>query len=177
MSDTTGNALALPTETTMPETTLLETTLPATNAERTLDGRFAPGSHANPFGRPRGSRNRPRTAMETLLSSEAEAISGKLVALALSGDSTALRLCTERLMPRLKSRPMQLELPPLNTPTDVANALTMVLEAAACGEIDTDQARTLAAVLDARRKSFETIELEERLTLIEKKVSRDRRAL
>ncbi len=173
MSDTTGNALALPNETLPTETLPTETPAPVT--DRLANGRFAPGSHGNPLGRPRGVRN--RTAMESLLDGEAEAISGKLVGLALGGDPTALRLCVERLMPRLKSRSINLELAPINTPADVSAAITAVVDAATCGEIDTEQARNIAAVIEVKRKSLETIELDERMTLIEKKVSRDARAI
>ncbi len=183
MSDTTGNALALSNETlsneavppeALPTETLPpETLVPATTLERLSNGRFPPGFVANPHGRIRGSRNRNTQNMIDLLEGQGEAISGKLIDLALAGDKTALRLCIERLIPRRKSLPLNLVLPPLNTPSDVANAITAVIDAASYGEIDTDQARAMAAVLDARRKSFETIELEDRLTLIEKKVSRD----
>jgi len=165
MSDTTGDALALPTAT------------PASTPERLPDGRFAPGSHANPFGRPRGSRNRTTLDMIHVLESKGEAISNKLTELALAGDKTALRLCVERLIPRRKSVPLNLDLAPINTPTDVSAAISAVVDATMCGEIDTDQARSVSALIEVKRKSLETIELEDRLTLIEKKVSRDRRAI
>ena len=50
--------------------------------------------------RPKGARNRATLAAETLLDGEAEALTRKAVELALAGDTTALRLCLERVLPR-----------------------------------------------------------------------------
>ena len=60
---------------------------------------FKPGQSGNPLGRPKGARNRATIAAEALLDGEAEALTRKAIELALDGDTTALRLCLERLMP------------------------------------------------------------------------------
>src|SRR4051795_3579038 len=59
-------------------------------------GTFRPG---NP-GRPLGARNRATLAAMALLEGEAEALTRRCVELALAGDTTAMRLCLERLCPR-----------------------------------------------------------------------------
>ena len=61
--------------------------------KRRDDGTFAPG---NP-GRPKGSRHKTTRAIEALLDGEGEALSRKAVDLALKGDTTALRLCLDRI--------------------------------------------------------------------------------
>src|SRR5215208_5098195 len=68
-------------------------------------GTFRPG---NP-GRPAGARNRATLAALMLLEGEAEALTRRCIELALAGDTTALRLCLERLLP--KGRPVRLQLP------------------------------------------------------------------
>ena len=64
-------------------------------------GRFAPG---NP-GRPRGARHKTSQAIEALLEGEAEGLTRKAVDMALQGNTTALRLCLERVCPPRKNRP------------------------------------------------------------------------
>ncbi len=175
MPDTTGDAVALPTQ---HQDQAQDPTSPATplSIER-ISGRFAPGQSGNPQGRIPGSRNRATLAAESLMEGEAEALSGKAVALALGGDSRALKLCVERILPPLKSRIFTMELPAIQTPADVSAAITKVIEATTTGQIDADQARALTTLIEMKRKSIETIELEDRLRLIEKKVSRDVRAI
>jgi hypothetical protein len=179
MSDTTGDALALPTETTaLPtETTALPTEIPTLPDEIPALPTEITASSPNTFGRPLGSRNRRTLEMESFLEGEVSAVRGKLLKLAMADNPTALRLCAERMMPRMKSLSINIEMPSIKAPADIGPALSAVLDAAACGQLDIDQVRGLAAVIETRRKSFETIELEERMTLIEKKISRDRRAI
>ena len=61
---------------------------------------FRPGVSPNPAGRPKGARNKTTMAVEALLEGEAQALTRKALELALAGDTTALRLCLERIAPR-----------------------------------------------------------------------------
>jgi len=70
---------------------------------------FRQGTSGNPRGRPKGARNRATVTAEALLDGEAEAISRKLIEKALEGDTTALRLCLERILPPRRDRPIQFE--------------------------------------------------------------------
>jgi hypothetical protein len=65
---------------------------------------FEPGKSGNPKGRPKGSRNQATLLAEALLDGEAEAITRKLVDKALEGDTTALRLCLDRLVAPMRER-------------------------------------------------------------------------
>ena len=71
----------------------------------------------NPAGRLRGTKNRATKAAEELLEGEAEALTRKAVELALAGDTVALRLCLERLLPPRKSR--RVTLTGLSSPFDL----------------------------------------------------------
>jgi hypothetical protein len=54
--------------------------------------------------KPKGNRHKVTMAVQGLLDGEAEALTRKCVELAMDGDTTALRLCMERLAPAVKSR-------------------------------------------------------------------------
>ena len=69
--------------------------------QATRPGTFRPG---NP-GRPPGARNKATLAALALLEGEAEALTRRCVELALAGDTTAMRLCLERLLPRGRGGP------------------------------------------------------------------------
>src|ERR1700751_5428740 len=76
---------------------------------RDAEGRFSKGESGNPAGRPPGARNKATEAAERLLEGEAEALTRKVVELALEGDSTALRLCFDRIIPPRRGRPVRLD--------------------------------------------------------------------
>jgi hypothetical protein len=57
-------------------------------------------------------RLRATRAVEAPLDGEAEALTRKAVALALDGDTVALRLCLERIAPPLKDAPQSPQICP-----------------------------------------------------------------
>jgi Family of unknown function (DUF5681) len=153
MSDTTGNALALPNE-TLPTQTPVELTPDASLPARALNGQLLPGHSGNPRGRPIGSRTKAALAVEQRLGEQAEALSDKLIALALEGNVAAMRLCFERLAPRPRASSTGLAMPAVNTANDVRVAQDSLIEAIAGGEIEHDQVKSLAMMLELRRKSI-----------------------
>ncbi len=140
--------------------------MPSNNAKITADGKFKRGNKHG-AGRPHGSRNKTTIAIEALLDGEAEALTRKAVDLALEGDMAALRLCLERICPPRKSRFIAIELPRVETAKDITAAHAVVIEAMARGDITPDEASSVAGVLDARRKSLETTEIEKRIEALE----------
>ena len=130
------------------------------------------GQSGNPAGRREGSRNKATIALESLLDGQAEALTQKAVDLALGGDIAALRLCLERILPPRKSRPIEIDLPPVETADDIAAAHGAVIAAMARGEITPDDAGTIAGVLEARRRTIETVDLEARIIALEKRSSK-----
>src|SRR3954454_24864490 len=124
-------------------------------------GMFRPG---NP-GRPRGARNRATLAAMALLEGEAEALTRRCVELALAGAVTALRLCSEGLLP--KGRAVRLQLP-LRTLADLAAAGEAVSGALADGTVVLDEVATLTGLIEARRRVLESTELERRLEALER---------
>ena len=130
-------------------------------------GGFKPGQSGNPAGRPKGSRHRATLAIEALLDGEGEAITRKAIEAAKAGDMVAIRLVLDRICPPRKTRPIHIELPPIHDAGGVAEAQQEVLRAACAGELLLDEAQVLSELLEARRQSLETRELEVRLSELE----------
>lgn len=130
---------------------------------RKTDGQFGPG---NP-GRPIGARHRTTIAVEALLEGDAERLTRKAIDLALTGDSTALRLCLERIAPLRKGRPVSFDMPHVRAATDVLSALDAVVRATADGTLTPDEAASVASLIEIKRRAIETIEIEARLAALE----------
>ena len=128
-------------------------------------GKFRAG---NP-GRPKGCRHKTTLAIEAILEGEAEALPRKAVELAKAGDTTALRLCLERLAPPRKDRPVHLALPPLERTEDTKAATAALLQAVAAGELTPSEGETLAKLIETHRRGVELVDLETRLTRLEQR--------
>ncbi|NOD31809.1 MULTISPECIES: DUF5681 domain-containing protein [Ruegeria] len=131
--------------------------------ERNPDGTFATG---NP-GKPRGTRNRVTRAVEELLEGQSEAITQKAVELALEGDSTALRLCLERIAPTRKDAPVNFDLPPIKSASDASEAAQAVLQAVSQGDVTPLEGATVMGLIEQYRRVLETTELEKRIAALE----------
>ncbi|MEX0328428.1 MAG: DUF5681 domain-containing protein [Ruegeria sp.] len=136
-----------------------------TTDERNPDGTFAPGNS----GRPRGARHRITRAVEELLEGQSEQITQKAVEMALEGDSTALRLCLERIAPTRKDAPVNFELPPIKSAEDASEAAQAVLQAVSQGEVTPLEGATVMGLVEQFRRVLETTELERRITALEAK--------
>ncbi|MEM8624429.1 MAG: DUF5681 domain-containing protein [Pseudomonadota bacterium] len=130
-------------------------------------GRFRKGVSGNPAGRPPGARHHTTRAMEALLEGQAEALTQTAVDSALAGDTAALRLCFERLMPPRKDAPITVDLPPMKSAADAAEAMASVVAQAAAGEITPGEAATMASLIETYRKTLETTDFEARLKALE----------
>jgi len=146
---------------------LISSTTISSNVGRKPDGRFAPGNRANPHGRPAGSRNKATLALEMLMADDAAEVVAATIAAAKAGDIAAARLVLDRVLPPRKGRPVQLDLPPVATASDLLAALSATLDAMAAGEIRPEEAAVVAGVLEAKRKAIETVDIEARLARLE----------
>ena len=128
--------------------------------------RGKPFERGNP-GRVPGSRNRATIAAAALLDGDAEALTRKAIELGLEGDTVALRLCLERLVPPRKDSPITINLPPITSASDVVAASAAVLDAVGTGEISPDEAGRVMTLLTAHRAIVETSELADRIATLE----------
>lgn len=133
----------------------------------TASGQFEKGQSGNPTGKAKGTRNRTTIAMQELLEGEAERITRKAVELALEGDTVAIRLCMERLVPVRKDRHVSFALPKIETAADIPKATAALLEAVASGEITPAESADIGRAVDAHLKAIETHELTERLNRLD----------
>jgi Family of unknown function (DUF5681) len=137
------------------------------NTGQIQGGRFPKGSSGNPAGKPKGSRHRTTLAAEALLDGEVEALTRKAIELALDGDTTALRLCLDRILPARRERPTSFELPRLQSAADTSAAVAAITAAVAAGEIMLGEAAELAKLVETFVKAIETNEFDQRLRALE----------
>ena len=130
---------------------------------RDASGRFTEG---NP-GRPRGARHKATQAALALLDGEAESLTRRAVELALDGDTTALRLCLERIAPPRRDAPVQFDLPRMESAADAAKAAAAVIDAVASGELTPTEGAHIMGLIETFRRTFETTELEARVAALE----------
>ena len=130
---------------------------------RNTDGTFGPG---NP-GKPKGSRHRATTAATALLDGDAERLTREAVELALAGDVAALRMCLDRVAPVRKDAPVTFEMPAMTCARDATRAAGAVLGAVAEGDLTPTEGAHIMALVESYRRTFETAELEARLTALE----------
>ncbi len=136
---------------------------------RNQDGTFAPGVSGNPAGKPRGARHKTTLAIEALLDGQHEALTKAAINKALEGDTTALRLCLDRIAPPRKDSPVTFTLPRIKSATDAVEASSALLAAVASGEVTPDEAGRVMALLTAHKAMVETGDLEARITALEAK--------
>jgi hypothetical protein len=136
--------------------------------------RWRPGQSGNPGGRPLGSRHRATVLAESLLDGQTTELVQKTIDLALAGDTTALRLCLERIIPPRRDRPVNFRLPTINSATDALAAIEAITDGVATGEVTPAEAAELAKVVEAYRNAVETVEIERRLSALETAEGRPR---
>ena len=107
------------------------------------------GESGNPDGRPKGSRNRATLAAEALLDGEAEALSRKVVEMALDGDTTALKMCMDRILPPRKGRPITFTLPEMTDTGDLRAVALAILKAVSEGVVTPEEAVAVAPLIKA----------------------------
>lgn len=109
--------------------------------------RFVKGQSGNPAGRPPSRAYKAAYVAGALIQNKTVPLTRKLIELALSGDPAALRMCFQRIAPPPREAPLALDLPPVDSEADLADAIAALLDAAARGVISPTQAATLARTM------------------------------
>lgn len=107
---------------------------------------FKTGQSGNPMGRVKGSVNK-RTQLAKLLEPHAEALIARMIALALDGDVMALRLCIERLIPKMQYKPTGIEFPNELNKRNLPKLMDEILRAAFDGRISIEDAERLKRLI------------------------------
>jgi len=126
--------------------------------------KFKPGQSGNPAGKQKGTKDK-RTALRELLQPHAADLVKKAVDLALAGDTTALRICVDRIIPAVKAKDAPISLSGLAG--TLADQGRTVLDALAAGELTPDEANAVMGVISAQARIIEVDELEKRIAALE----------
>jgi hypothetical protein len=92
----------------------------------------------------------------------------------LEGDTIALRLCVDKLLPNARERPCSYKLPQLQTMSDAVTAVAAIASDLASGKLLPTEAESMSRVVTDFAKLIELSEVETRLVALEK--SRDEAA-
>lgn len=125
------------------------------------------GQSGNPAGKKPGTRNKATMMVLGLMEKGAEEIAATIVEAARSGDLSAARFVLDRLVPPMRERPIDIDLPNTDTVQGVDLAQQAIIEAVARGELLPGEGSVLAGLVEARRKTIETIDLEQRVAALE----------
>jgi hypothetical protein len=145
--------------------------MPENTEPKSHKGQWPKGASGNRSGRPRGSRNKATLAMEALLQEGADQLINKAMAMALEGDTAAMRLCLERILPARRDRLLHLDLPPTQTAKDISQAISAILTAIGEGQITPGEGEMMSNILATQTEVFAVEEIESRLEKIEKVVT------
>ncbi len=141
------------------------------NAGPNQGRRWKKGQSGNPSGKPKGTRHKATLAAEALLDGETEALTRKAIEKALEGDSGALRLCLDRIIPPRKDRPISFDLPDMKTAADAVTGMASILVGVANSRITPAEAEVLGKLIECYAKTLEVRAFEERIEALEKRTS------
>jgi hypothetical protein len=105
--------------------------------------------------------------MEVLLDGDAENLTRKAVEMGLAGDTTALRLCMERIMPARKDRHVAFKLPKLARAADAVKATAALVNAVAAGELTPSEAAELSKLVEGFSRAVDLHDIQQRLDKLE----------
>jgi hypothetical protein len=133
---------------------------------------FEKGQSGNPAGRPPGARNKATVMAELLLQGEAEAMTRLAIERAKAGDTAALRMCLDRLLPPCRHRAIEFEIPRLTSAADAAAAMAAITAGVAVGDLTPAEAGELSGLVDRFVRALETTVMEQRVARLERDTAR-----
>ncbi|MBX9903968.1 MAG: hypothetical protein K2Y31_06380 [Burkholderiales bacterium] len=131
--------------------------------------RYKKGHSGNPAGRPVGIRDK-RTVLRAFLEPHAGDLIGKAIERALEGDTTALRICIDRLLPPVKAKDSPVELP--SHDQSLADQGRAVLAALCRGEITPSEATAVMQAVAAQARIIEIDALDRRVSALEENANK-----
>src|SRR5205823_6619195 len=115
---------------------------------------WAKGTSGNPAGLKTGSRHKATLFAESLLKGQSQGLIAKVVELGLGGDTAALKICMDRLLPPVRERPCTFKLPKL--------------DGMARGQILPHESEALSNIVSSFVRTAELVDLETRLAALER---------
>lgn len=137
----------------------------------------APQKRGRPFepgdaraGRPKGSRHKITILAEKLMSDDVEGVVQSVVKAAKNGDMQAARVILDRIAPPRKDTTISIELPSIDTLEGIANAMGLIVKAAASSEIGLSEADALTKLLQGYSSALEMTDMAKRLEALEQRL-------
>ena len=129
--------------------------------------RWKKGQSGNPKGRAKGSGKIAQ--LRAMLEPHAEELVQKARDMAMEGDSTALRLCLERLVPAIKIKDEPVSVDGLKGNASLVEQGQSVIDALSTGEISPGEATSVMQSIASQARIIEVDDLEKRVTKLETK--------
>lgn len=126
---------------------------------------FQPGQSGNPAGRPPGIIDKRIKHRELFLAQAPELIN-KVIDMAMSGDMAAMKLCIDRIVPKINNDSLEcpISIGNMKDPKELLDAGNDIINKIADGSLNSQNGKIISSVLDKQRKLIETVELQ---TLLE----------
>ena len=150
---------------------------PSPPGDRDSHGRFAAGNPGGPGGPRKRAFTLRETAAEAITHEHLQAMLRKAAAMALQGNLSAMRFVFERVcgkapeVPR-EAEPLGITLPPMRTAAECNLAVEALVAGICEGKVEREMAKLLIDAVQARLKSLEVHELEERLADLEQSAAK-----
>jgi len=133
-------------------------------------GQFRPGN-THGKGRPVGSKNGVTVAAENIIQGEGEALSRKLIEMALAGNVACLKTAIERIVPVCKSSPVALPgMPKIDSVADASELTAYIIDAIADGTVSPVEGEIISRSCERHIKALEVRDLEHRLSSLESRL-------
>ena len=130
-------------------------------------GRPFPVGNTAGRGRPKGSRNKAKSAVQELIDECALPLTRKCITFAAQGDRSAMRLLMDRISPARRDACIRMSLPSIRTAQDVDKAAEKVTQAIRRGDIAPAEGETMMKILEMRSGIIATVQLESRIEKLE----------
>lgn len=128
---------------------------------------FQKGQSGNPAGRPPGSHNKLRAAIQQAIEEHAAALVDKALQLAFGGNLQAIKLLFSQLPPEREQ--IEIELPKISSMTDIVAANEALFIAIGQGRLSPESAKLVAEIIASQMRALEGVDFERRVALLEAK--------
>ena len=123
---------------------------------------MAEGPKRQSKGRRAGATARVTTELREIVAADAKVIVKSVIESAKAGDVESRRAYLRHLLPQSKW-PMPFDLPAINGPADIPQAVQMALDAAAKGNLSLEDAERVVGLLTGLRQAYEGADLAARM--------------
>lgn len=131
--------------------------------------KFQKGQSGNPAGRSKGAKDK-RTELRSLFEPHRAELIQIVIDKAKAGDTTALRICLDRLVAPVRSNPVRID----GFSGTLAERGEAVMAGIASEKISTDEGAALMSMLQSQAKIIEATELDDRIAALEKSLEKGR---